>query len=129
MDKTIVSTNCTQSPSSGAYEFTMRKRPLIRGLVAMLIGILGISVAPILGNSGLTDGQCHNAWQSSPSVAWCSIQDYEVTDANKCKLELACGTGSDRPEVTYTGYLNQVKKLRWCHSGVPNNGWLVSGNC
>ena len=94
---------------------------------AVLLLVVGVGSHSASGNNSVTASSCQQAWNSSPSVAWCWFEDASVTSDNKCKVVLGCGNGSDRPQVTYTGTIAQIKKLRWCGGG--NNGWLKSGNC
>ena len=100
--------------------------PLRKSFVLMAVSF-GIYVAPVLGNSSIDEVDCYNAWQDSPSKAWCYISDYNVVNNNKCKVDLGCGHDSDRPEVSYTGSVQQVKRLRWCSTGY-NAGYLTTNN-
>ena len=76
---------------------------------------------------GATATECQQAWNSAPAKAWCWLEDVDVNDSNQCRLELGCGTTSDRPTRVYNGSVSNVKKLRFCSQG-GDNGYLTTNS-
>ena len=102
---------------------THRTTLVRRGLLPWL-AVVAIYPVAAFGES------CSDAWYAAPAKAWCWNEGIDTTASGECSLELACGSGSDRTDVTFTGPTSDVKNLRWCPGDAdPDDGELVVGTC
>ncbi len=86
--------------------------------------------SPIAMSQNVTASTCTSAWHDAPAKAFCYYTDIDVTSNNRCHVEVTCEYGQDTElDTSYTGTVNNVKRLRWCHPSNQYYGFLKVGSC